>query len=1072
MGIKVIFLNLKYMKTGFYYLLLFAFFLLVPNVVFGAEAPPQFNSEQNIGKESDAIAVRVLPNPNHYSAERWYKSQGFSGSPQSLLVDGYDAIRDGRTVYVNAANVDLNNNTIYTNIYLISYNQSSLNQTVDALGQIVKNWRFNSNLNEVGKCHISVLLCERDSDCSEDNTCFRAVENAPGRCRPAEQDSCYTDSDCTAGIYCDSLRAKVTRDVRRLGSLGDLREALSAFRETNGRYPVLASGSYVPLNSVSVWPSWQSLLLPQIGSSQASIDPINSLGPCPNHDDVTCWNQATSSFADPSPNNNELELPATSYAFTYESDASGSNYNLCASMETKDLGYNTAEGQLVELGCIVSGTGYVGSSDNQAPVLISANLQGERDQLFSGFIRVIDPENNTLNWSINTNGINWTDWSAHPILQDTANPNQKRIYALKAGQTGIYNLPLTVSDSYGGTLATVTPVTIINNPPFIQADDVTYYPNVNLPLTLRFSISDKHHPLSYSLVKASYNSGPHDLLSSANATFLGATSNRVGDTVNYSLKYNIKTSANNKFPVDTNFVYVITALDNYGINSTRQININVKADPPALDFNCAKNIRVGADYYCGLGWEKQGDHTISYLAIGALPAGLSIMSASNLMEPGVKEDVSRKNIFQRLTSIFKKVNNAMIPRAQALEVKSFYALKGAPTTAATNFPIKIKAENEFGAISEREFNLNINNYCGDGIKQQPNMEGRGGFYNDGHEDCDGNEGIVNSASEIPDSNSNYQYGCTTKPNEAVPYPIPNYQYFCTFTDADDLSGGGFCGDGLCQAYIMVDGVSTPWEKDRCKKDCSYEEEEPDEPNDDPNDYLSCGKILYENKMYQTIEIGGRCWMAENLNVGTRINSNANQNYHVSIQKYCYDNLESNCDIYGGLYQYNSFISKEGDIDTMGICPSGWHMPSDNEWYLLESSLANTECIATRSGEGCAPAGARLQNNRFKVLLSGYHLKTGGFVSQNSEVIFLTGNNVKKATEISPLIRGFSKSTTVKRGLADRYDALPIRCVRDDQGGDDTGGDDTGGNSSGGGGLNCEEIYNEDSTIISCEEMQE
>jgi len=120
-------------------------------------------------KDSDVIAVRVLPNPNHYSAARWYKSQGFSGSPQALLVDGYDAVRDGRTVYVNAANVDLATKNIYTNIYLISYNQNPQLKTVDVLGQIISHWRFNSNLTTAGNCYISTLLCENDSDCSRDN---------------------------------------------------------------------------------------------------------------------------------------------------------------------------------------------------------------------------------------------------------------------------------------------------------------------------------------------------------------------------------------------------------------------------------------------------------------------------------------------------------------------------------------------------------------------------------------------------------------------------------------------------------------------------------------------------------------------------------------------------------------------------------------------------------------------------------------------------------------------------------------------------------------------------------------
>ena len=85
-----------------------------------------------IAQSPDAIAVRVYQNQDHQSALAWYQAKGFAGSPQALSVDGYDAIRDGRTVYVHAANIDLGSDPIiqtddiyYSNIYLISYNQQA-----------------------------------------------------------------------------------------------------------------------------------------------------------------------------------------------------------------------------------------------------------------------------------------------------------------------------------------------------------------------------------------------------------------------------------------------------------------------------------------------------------------------------------------------------------------------------------------------------------------------------------------------------------------------------------------------------------------------------------------------------------------------------------------------------------------------------------------------------------------------------------------------------------------------------------------------------------------------------------
>ncbi|MFH1773051.1 MAG: hypothetical protein ABH818_01700, partial [Patescibacteria group bacterium] len=60
-----------------------------------------FKKSQAADRSSDAVGVRVMPNPEHWSIQRWYKMQRFTGSPQPIVVDGYDALRDGRTVYVN-----------------------------------------------------------------------------------------------------------------------------------------------------------------------------------------------------------------------------------------------------------------------------------------------------------------------------------------------------------------------------------------------------------------------------------------------------------------------------------------------------------------------------------------------------------------------------------------------------------------------------------------------------------------------------------------------------------------------------------------------------------------------------------------------------------------------------------------------------------------------------------------------------------------------------------------------------------------------------------------------------------
>lgn len=102
-------------------------------------------------------------------------------------------------------------------------------------------------------------------------------------------------------------------------------------------------------------------------------------------------------------------------------------------------------------------------------------------------------------------------------------------------------------------------------------------------------------------------------------------------------------------------------------------------------------------------------------------------------------------------------------------------------------------------------------------------------------------------------------------------------------------------------------------------------------------------FVYEGLEYSVIAIGSQCWMAENINVGSRIDVSQDQTDNSSIEKYCYDNLESSCEIYGGIYQWDELMqyspSDSGIIGTtQGICPSGWHIPTDEEWKTLEAEL--------------------------------------------------------------------------------------------------------------------------------------
>ncbi len=98
-------------------------------------------------------------------------------------------------------------------------------------------------------------------------------------------------------------------------------------------------------------------------------------------------------------------------------------------------------------------------------------------------------------------------------------------------------------------------------------------------------------------------------------------------------------------------------------------------------------------------------------------------------------------------------------------------------------------------------------------------------------------------------------------------------------------------------------------------------------------------VFYEGKTYNTVQIGTQCWFKENLNVGARIETYQLQNdTNGIIEKYCYNNLETNCNNYGGLYSWDEMMKGSTTQGVQGICPLGWHIPTDVEWTTLTTYL--------------------------------------------------------------------------------------------------------------------------------------
>jgi len=96
-------------------------------------------------------------------------------------------------------------------------------------------------------------------------------------------------------------------------------------------------------------------------------------------------------------------------------------------------------------------------------------------------------------------------------------------------------------------------------------------------------------------------------------------------------------------------------------------------------------------------------------------------------------------------------------------------------------------------------------------------------------------------------------------------------------------------------------------------------------------------VTYMGQTYNTIQIFGQCWLKENLNAGEMLNSMIAPSNNSVIEKYCLFNMESLCDTAGGLYFWDEMMQYTTQNGAQGICPEGWHVPTDLDWRILEGA---------------------------------------------------------------------------------------------------------------------------------------
>ncbi|MFM8514097.1 MAG: fibrobacter succinogenes major paralogous domain-containing protein, partial [Bacteroidota bacterium] len=199
----------------------------------------------------------------------------------------------------------------------------------------------------------------------------------------------------------------------------------------------------------------------------------------------------------------------------------------------------------------------------------------------------------------------------------------------------------------------------------------------------------------------------------------------------------------------------------------------------------------------------------------------------------------------------------------------------------------------------------------------------------------------------------------------------------------------------------------------------------------------------DNNTYNTVQIGTQCWTQSNLKVsnyrnGNNIPTGLNNSawYNTTSGAYAiYNNDPVNDGLYGKLYNHYAVT------DSRGLCPTGWHVPSDAEWTTLENQLGGSSVAggALKSTAIQPTPGGWSSPNTGATNSSGFTAPPGGL--RNNDGVFYEVTNfgwwwsstvVSSNPTVSGVFNRYLNDNTsgIGRFNGDLTDGNSVRCCRD------------------------------------------
>lgn len=190
----------------------------------------------------------------------------------------------------------------------------------------------------------------------------------------------------------------------------------------------------------------------------------------------------------------------------------------------------------------------------------------------------------------------------------------------------------------------------------------------------------------------------------------------------------------------------------------------------------------------------------------------------------------------------------------------------------------------------------------------------------------------------------------------------------------------------------------------------------------------------DGNVYQTVVIGGQEWMAENLRTARyrdgiaipNVQDNAEWENATTGAWSNYNHDAANDVVYGKLYNWYAVE------DSLGLCPEGWHVPSDDEWSELIDTVGgdkNAGCTMKETGTSHweSPNTCATNKSGFTGLPGGYR-DPSGFVN-------LGRYGAWWSTAENNAERGWFRilnynNSNVYRLFQSKTNGVSVRCVRD------------------------------------------